>query len=211
MRSSFFKFSIFDIVEIAVMCALAVVLDTFVKIPIGATGGSINVALLPLFIVAFRHGWFKGFIASGIVFALITCLLDGYGFQFFFFEYFLAFGSVAISGLFGPTIFKNFNKKSALGKVLSIAFIVLGVAITFVIRTICGTIDSMIFYEYAFGPAFVYNVSYIGPSCLILAIVLPLLLPVFKSINQVYPTVFLKDVLSEETSETEDSNNTNNE
>ena len=81
MKSSFFKFSIRDIVEIAVMCAFAVVLDKFVKIPIGATGGSINIASVPLFIVAYRHGWFKGLIASGVVFALITCILDAYGFQ----------------------------------------------------------------------------------------------------------------------------------
>ena len=60
MKSSFFKFSVRDIAEIAVLCALAVVLDKFGKIPIGSTGGSINISTVPLFIIAFRHGWFKG-------------------------------------------------------------------------------------------------------------------------------------------------------
>ena len=111
MKSSFFKFSVRDIAEIGVLCALAIVLDRFVKIPIGATGGSINIAAVPLFIIAFRHGWFKGLIGAGVVFSLATCLLDGYGFQYFLFDYFIAFGSIAIGGLFGPIIFKSFNKK----------------------------------------------------------------------------------------------------
>lgn len=201
MKSSLFKFSVFDIVEMGVMCALAIALDTFVKIPIGATGGSINIALLPLMVVAYRHGWFKGFIAGGVVFGFITCLIDGYGFQFFPFEYFLAFGSVAIAALFGVTIFKNFSKKTALNKVISIAFIILSMVIVFVIRTMCGTIDSMIFYHYNFGAAFAYNVAYVGPSCGIVAVLLILLLPVFKSINQVYPTTYLKDTLVDEESD----------
>ena len=108
MKSGFFKFSVRDIVEIAVMCALAVVLDKAVKIPIGSTGGSLHISAVPLFIIAFRHGWFKGFIASGIVFGLVKCILDGYGFQFFFFEYLIAFGSIALAGLFGRMIFKFF-------------------------------------------------------------------------------------------------------
>ena len=194
MKSSFFKFSIRDIVEIAVMCAFAVVLDKFVKIPIGATGGSINIASVPLFIVAYRHGWFKGLIASGVVFALITCILDAYGFQFFFFEYFIAFGSIAIGGLFGPMIFKTYNRKGVLAKILAIELIILTVCIFFIIRTLAATADSMIFYKYDLAASLIYNLSYIGPSCGIVAILLPFLLPVFKSINETYPTVFLKGI-----------------
>lgn len=199
MKSSFFKFSIRDITEIAVMCALAIVLDRFVKIPVGATGGSINIASVPLFIIAFRHGWFKGLIGAGAVFSVTTCLLDAYGFQYFFFDYFVAFGSIAIAGLFGPMIFKNFNRKTVLNKIIAILLIIACVAIFCVIRTLSASMDSMIFYHYTFGASIAYNISYIGPSCIAVAIILPLLLPVFKSINQVYPTTFLKDVLVEET------------
>lgn len=197
MKSSFFKFSVRDITEIAIMCALAIVLDKFVKIPIGATGGSINIATVPLFIIAFRHGWFKGLIGAGLVFSLTTCLLDAYGFQFFFFDYFVAFGSIAIAGLFGPMIFKNFNKEKITNKILAIAFIILSVAIFCVIRTLSASMDSMIFYEYSFGASVAYNISYVGPSCIAVAVILSLLLPVFKSINQVYPTTFLKDELED--------------
>ena len=198
MKSSFFKFSVRDITEIAVMCALAIVLDRFVKIPIGATGGSFNIAAVPLFVIAFRHGWFKGLIGAGVVFGITTCLLDAYGFQFFVFDYFVAFGSIAIAGLFGPMIFKNFNKKSAIGKVYAALYIILVTAIFCVIRTLSASMDSMIFYGYTFGASVAYNIGYVGPSAGIVAAILILLLPVFKSINQVYPTVFLKDVIDDE-------------
>ena len=188
MKSSFFKFSVRDITEIAVMCALAIVLDRFVKIPIGATGGSFNIAAVPLFVIAFRHGWFKGLIGAGVVF----------GFQYFVFDYFVAFGSIAIAGLFGPMIFKNFNKKSAINKVYAALFIILVTAIFCVIRTLSASMDSMIFYGYTFGASVAYNIGYVGPSAGIVAAILILLLPVFKSINQVYPTVFLKDVIDDE-------------
>ena len=203
MKSSFFKFSVRDITEIAVMCALAVVFDRFVKIPIGATGGSFNIAAVPLFMIAFRHGWFKGLIGSGVVFSLTTCLLDGYGFQYFVFDYFVAFGSIAIGGLFGPMFFKNFNKKNALNKLYAALLIILVAAIFCVIRTLSASMDSMIFYNYTFLASIAYNIGYVGPSAGLTAAILILLLPVFKGINQVYPTVFLKDVIEEEAEENE--------
>ena len=201
MKSSFFKFSVRDIAEIAILCALAVVLDRFVKIPVGASGGSINIATVPLFIIAFRHGWFKGLIGAGLVFSITSCLLDAYGFQYFFFDYFVAFGSIAIAGLFGPMIFKSFNKEGVVSKIISIALIIACVAIFCVIRTLSASMDSMIFYQYTFVESIIYNISYVGPSCIGVAIVLPFLLPVFKSINQVYPTTYLRDVLDDEEEE----------
>ena len=201
MRSSLFKFSVRDIAEIGVLCALAIVFDKFVKIPIGQTGGSINIAAVPLFMIAYRHGWFNGLVGAGVVFSLTTCLLDAYGFQFFLFDYFVAFGSIAIGGLFGPAIFKNFNKNKALNIVISIALIILTVAIYCVIRTLSASMDSMIFYEYSFGASVAYNISYVGPSAGVTAVCLAFLLPVFKSINQMYPTTFLKDLLEDEDDE----------
>lgn len=201
MKSSLFKFSVRDIAEIGVLCALAVVFDKFVKIPLGQTGGSINIATIPLFMIAYRHGWFKGLISAGGVFGLITCLLDGYGFQFFAFDYFIAFGCIGLAGLFGPMICKSFNKKGVINLIITIALVVLTVAIYCVIRTLSASVDSMIFYEYAFWPSVVYNISYIGPSSGIVAVVLCLLLPVFKSINQMYPTTFLKDIIEDDEEE----------
>ena len=71
-----FGFSIKDIAEIAIFSALAIVLDRVVRIPLGATGGSVNISLVPLYVIALRHGWFKSFIAGSIIYGLITCLFD---------------------------------------------------------------------------------------------------------------------------------------
>ena len=203
MKSSFFKFSIRDITEIAIMCALAVVFDKLLKIPLGQTGGSINFATVPLFLIAYRHGWYKGLVGAGLVFGVTTCLLDAYGFQYFFFDYFVAFGSIAIGGLFGSLIFKTYSKKGALSKVIAIAIVILTVAIFFVVRTLSASMDSMIFYGYTFMESIIYNVGYIGPSCGIVAIILVILLPLFKFINQIYPTPYLKDVVEEAIENTE--------
>lgn len=198
MKKSLFKFSVRDITEMAVMVALAVVLDKFVKIQIGANGGSINIATVPLFIIAFRHGWFKAFIASGIVFGLITNLLDGYGFNTYPFEYLLAFGSVAVSGLFGKFIYDNYSKKNIGNKGIAIALIILCVAIHFVARLLFATIDSMLFYEVDFAGGIAYNISYIGPTCLAVLVTLIVLSPAIMSINKIYPTTLIKEEDKEE-------------
>ena len=193
MKKDLFKFSIRDITEIAVMVALAIILDKFVKIQVGATGGSINIATVPLFIIAFRHGWFKGLIASGILFGIVTNLLDGYGINTYPFEYLIAFGSIAIAGLFGKMIFNNFKSEKFAYKSLSFVFLIASVTIHFVIRLLFATFDSMLFYEVDFAGGISYNLSYIGPSCLAVLVVLIALLPAIHSINTLYPTTLFKE------------------
>ena len=102
------KYSIQEICETAILVGLAVVLDQFVKIPVQANGGSISFAPVPLFIIAMRYGGLKGFIASGLFFGLITCLLDGYGFQCFPFDYFIALCGYGLIGTF-VNFFNKFN------------------------------------------------------------------------------------------------------
>lgn len=193
MKKETFTFSIRDITEIAMLCALAIVLDKFVKIPIGATGGSLNIATFPLFVIALRHGWFKGLVGGGIVFGLISCLLDGYGMQCYPLEYFLAFGSVAILGIFGNYINKAFNSQNKVNYVKAYALIVLSIVAFAIIRLAGATIDSMLIYEYEFVPALTYNVSYVLPSAGIVLAIIILLVPVILSLNKTYPTSYLKD------------------
>ena len=104
MKKGLFGFNVHDIVEIAMFVAIALVLDNFLKIPLGASGGSINLAVLPLVLLALRHGWFKGFVAGGIIFGFISCLIDGYGLVTYPLEYFVTFGSIAIVGAFSKLI-----------------------------------------------------------------------------------------------------------
>ena len=193
-----FKTNVREISEIAIMSALAIVMDRFVKIPSGITGGSINICAIPLFVVSYRHGWFKGFLASGIVFGLITCLFDGYGMQTYPFEYLIAFGSIGIAGLFGKTIFRLASSNEIKNKIYSGLLVVLTVLIFFVIRTLFASFDSMIFWELTFAGALAYNLPYVGLSAGGVAIFLLILLPIFTEINKMYKTNYLEEDNDEE-------------
>ncbi len=196
MKKAVFGFSVSDIAEIAILCALAVALDRFAKIPIGATGGSINPSMLPLFIIALRHGWFKGFIGGGVVYALTTCLLDGYGFQYFLLEYFVAFGAVAILGIFANYINKKLMNENGQNTAILYGVIFGCVACAAVIRFFGASIDSVIFYEYSWTAAFAYNATYVFPSATAVFILICALLPAIKQINKQFPSVYLKNIKS---------------
>lgn len=198
MKKSIFGFSVHDIVEMSLLCALAIILDKFVKINIGATGGSINIAMFPLFIIALRHGPFKSFLAGGIVFGLITCLLDGYGIVTYPLEYLLAFGSIALLGFFAKTINNNLVKKDVKKSVFAYLIMILCIVGCGVIRVFGATLDSMFIYSYEFVPALVYNISYILPSMGFVLVIMCLLLPTIKMINNTFQTSYLMFALKSE-------------
>ena len=193
MKKGLFEFNVRDIVEIAIFCALAIVLDTFVKIPLGATGGSINISMLPIFIISLRHGWFKGLFAGGFVYGLITCLLDNYGPASYPLDYLVGFVSVAIIGVFAPYIARNFSKSSK-HTVICFALVILSVAIWSTTRFFASSINSVIIWEYTWDAAFIYNLTYVYFSAIADAILLCLLLYVIHRLSKVYPTTFLKEV-----------------
>lgn len=196
MKKSIFSFSVRDLCEIPMLCAVAILLDTFVKIDIGVTGGSINIAMLPLFIIALRHGWFKGLISGGVIFGLITCfLLDRYSLAgaLYPLEYFAAFGSVAITGIFASFINKKFEKGNSKGIALAYAVLVGSMVLAGIIRFICGTIDSMLFYGYDFVGAIVYNFPYVFISLIIVIILNCILMPTIKILNNRFPTSYIKE------------------
>lgn len=191
-----FGFSVHDIVEIAMLCSLSIILDQFLKIRIGATGGSINLSMLPLLIISLRHGPFKGFIGGGIVFGFITCLIDGYGLVTYPLEYFIAFGVVGILGFFSHFIHKSIEENNKKNIILSYIVILVSMIIMLVVRVLCGTIDTLIIfseYGYTFWAAVLYHLSYAGPSSGVVFIVLSLLLPAIVKINRLIKSPYLKD------------------
>ena len=192
MKKEIFTFSTKDICEISVLCALAIVLDRFIKIPLGITGGSINISMVPLFIIALRHGPFKSFIAGGIVYGFITCLLDGYGLVCYPLEYFVAFGAVGIMGIFAKKINILMKSKNTYNFILSVILMFLITAIIATIRVFGATIDSMILWDYTFGPALIYNATYIYPSALGSLIILIVILPTISILNIAMPSTHLK-------------------
>ncbi len=194
-KKGLFYFSIKDITEIAIMVALAIVIDRFVKIPIGSTGGSLNISAIPLMVVALRHGPFKAFIASGIVYGLITCLWDGYGIATYPMEYLVAFGSIAFFGFVSPFLINNFSKNLN-GKLFSILLLLCATVIWSTIRFFAASFDSVMIWEYTWPAAFTYNVTYVFPSAALDLILLSLLLVIVFPIFKIYKTTFYEEVIN---------------
>ena len=148
-----------EIAEDGILIAMAFGLN-FIKIPVGATGGSINFQMLPLMIIALRRGPASGLICGGILFGLLTCLTDGYGFACFPFDYLIGFGSVAVMGFFRPLIFGKKKGYNFTGE----AFLLLAGVLSTFIRFMGGTVSSVVIYHYDFVAAMAYNVAYISVS-----------------------------------------------
>lgn len=92
---------LYKICECSVLIAMAVALCT-VEIQIGALGGSIDFVMIPLFIIAYRHGAIYG-VASGLVFGFLKCLIGGgigWGLPSVMLDYVLAYGAVGLAGIF---------------------------------------------------------------------------------------------------------------
>lgn len=168
------EYSVRDIVESAMLIALAVGLDLpGLKFRIGANGGSISFTMLPLFILALRLGALKGFIGCAIVYGSITCLLDadGGGLNAYIFDYFFGYGSIALIGFFRNLIIRKGNKITIMG----IVFLLVGVVVSIAGRLTASTISGMVFWETPFVESLIYNALYILPSggfCLAALIVL---------------------------------------
>jgi thiamine transporter len=175
------------------LCAIAVVLDTFVKIPIGQTGGSFNFSMVPIVIIAIRHGWFKGIIAGGIVYGVTTCIIDAYGFQFYPFSYLIGFGVFGLVGILGRFINKYYVYNNLVRNLVSIGIILVAVMLCGVLRWLSESINSVLFYGTTYGEGLIYNAIYILPSAALTAGVLAALLPTIKMINNRFPSNYLKD------------------
>ena len=182
--SSYSKQSVQGLAEDAMLIAAAFILN-FIKIPLGATGGSINFQMLPLMLIALRRGPVTGFICGGFIYGLITCLTDGYGFATYPFDYLIGFGSVAIMGFFNKFILSNEEGKYPLW-LSEILVFVAGLLSTFV-RFVGGTTSSMVIYGYQFVPALAYNALYIPLSGAAAIVILMIVLPGLQKLNRKYP------------------------
>ena len=182
------KYTTREICEEGVLIALAIVLDNFVKIKVQSGGGSVGFAAIPLFIIAIRHGPYKGFVASSVIFGLITCMLDGYGFQTYPFDYFIGFGGYCLVGLFF-NLFKLFykNKKEDYAQaefIYSFIAVTIGCFLAMIVRYIGSCSSSMILYEYTLVDALIYNSTYIPMTMLIDWVAVLLLLKPILLINK---------------------------
>ncbi len=183
------KFSVSEIVEIAILIALAIGLDK-IKLFSMPTGGSVNLAGIPLLIIAIRHGPAKGLISASVIFGILSCLIDGYGFQTYPFDYFIAFSGYALCGLCYKIlayVFRNFQNKKKTDLINIMISFTVGAIGVFATRMIGSTISSMIYYGLDLNAALIYNVGYTGVSAAIcLAACLVLSAPI-AMVNRLFP------------------------
>lgn len=176
--------SVRDMAEDAVLIATAFVLN-FIKFFQMPTGGSVNLQMLPLMIIAIRKGPAHGFVAGGVIYGLLTCLTDGYGFYCYPFDYLIGFGSVAIMGFCRPWILgenqKTYNVKGIL------AILISGILAT-TIRFFAGCVSSIVYYGSNFGEAALYNVGYVYVSgALAIAVLIALYGPLCR-LEKAFPS-----------------------
>ncbi|MGQ7419088.1 energy-coupled thiamine transporter ThiT [Streptococcus suis] len=162
--------------EVAIFSAIALVFD---KIPLFTMpqGGSVSLVMLPILLLALRHGLGVGVLTGGIV-GTIQLFYGGYFLNVFqvFLDYALSYAGIGLAGLVAPTLSKQKDLKNATLIITLASF--LGGSI----RLLATFLSGIIFYaDYApdgmpvWCYSFTYNISYILPSTAIASILLILL------------------------------------
>ena len=179
------RLDIRSMTEIAMLSAIAIVLDVvFHYIPsLPGQVGSLSVALVPIYLIALRHGPARGFLAATFIYGLITCFTDGYGLWLYPLDYFVAYSGAAIIGFFRPFIL---GKEQKTYNVRGILFILLGCLLGGIVRMIGSGASSIINYGYTVEAAFLANLYTLG-SALVSAIVLCAFYGPLLRLNRQFP------------------------
>lgn len=161
--------------DTALMTAVAVILS-FLKFEAPwAYGGSVSLAMLPIVLMAFRHG-LKGGLLTGLLYGVVDFLVDPYFIHpvQMLLDYPVAFTLVGFAGLMklGPN-----DSKRRQGTVL-----VIGTLIGCTLRFLAHVVSAMVWFG-QFAPegtpvwlyALGYNASYLVPCFIVTAVVLVLL------------------------------------
>ena len=184
--SEFKKENTKAISEDAILIASAFVLNLikFFQMP---SGGSVNLQMLPLFIIALRRGPLHSFVCSGLVYGLLTCLTDGWAFASFPFDYVIAFGSVALLGFFRKLIM-NRETSNITSMFLGELFIFIGVTLATTLRFIAGTLSGVLIWNTELVPSMAYNAPYVFVSGALDLVALMVIYPTLLTINKRFPS-----------------------
>lgn len=171
------------IIEVAIFTGIALALDIlpFLKFKIWPAGGSVSLAMIPIFIVAFRWG-LKGGLLSGFLWGILQIAVgDAYILNFYqgLIEYGLAFTGLGLAGIFSKPVQKAVQKEQGTKTFL---YLFLGIFIGGMARFAGHFAAGWFFFEDAApegqSPAlysFIYNSTYMFPSMVICLLVLFLL------------------------------------
>ncbi|OIK08672.1 energy-coupled thiamine transporter ThiT [Bacillus sp. MUM 13] len=171
-------------VEVAVFAALALLLDLvsgFIFSRIWPQGGSVSIAMVPIFLMAYRWG-VKGGVVTGLLLGLLQIVIGNpviaHPVQGFL-DYFLAFSLVGISGIFMNKVVTSYKDgHTGKGKMYGIAGILLGSFLRF----LCHFTSGIVFFA-SYTPkgqnvavySLVYNGTYMLASFILSAIIVVLL------------------------------------
>ncbi|MBU9712470.1 energy-coupled thiamine transporter ThiT [Evansella tamaricis] len=160
--------------EVAIMSALAIVLDFF-SFKVWAQGGSVSLIMLPIFVVAFRRGLKYGLL-TGLIVGLLNMLIQPsiYHPVQAIVDYPIAFLGVGLAGIF------YFNSERV--KNNPIPYLIIGVLIGSLWRFLAHFYAGIVWFG-VYAPegtpvpwySFTYNMTYMGPAFLLCLVVLLLL------------------------------------
>ncbi|RHW34169.1 energy-coupled thiamine transporter ThiT [Neobacillus notoginsengisoli] len=168
------------LVEVAIFSALAFLLDlaaSFFSFKIWPQGGSLSIAMVPIFLMAYRWG-LKGGLLTGFLLGLLQIALG----QAYIIhpvqgalDYFVAFTVVGFAGVFVDSIRKaNGEGERTRWMSLIVAGIFLGSALRFIAHFIGGVVffaDSAPAGTPAALFSFLYNGSYMLPNAILCSII----------------------------------------
>lgn len=162
--------SILFVTELAIFTALGIVFDYVCGLFGGiswANGGSVSIAMVPIFLMSYKHG-LKGGLLIGLLVGSIQIL---WGYMVHpvqvLLDYTLAYGVLGLAGI-AKRFFSENNLKNNI-------VIIVSILIVCFLRLICHVISGVVFYATPFWGSVAYNASFIilsTPLCIILTCIL---------------------------------------
>lgn len=158
------------VTELAIFTALGIVFDYVCGLFGGiswANGGSVSIAMVPIFLMSYKHG-LKGGLLIGLLVGSIQIL---WGYMVHpvqvLLDYTLAYGVLGLAGI-AKRFFSENNFKNNI-------VIIVSILIVCFLRLICHVISGVVFYSTPFWGSVAYNASFIilsTPLCIILTCIL---------------------------------------
>lgn len=150
------RLSIRQMVFIGMLVGITLILDFVFKVYQQANGGSINLAMVGLVLIALSFSWWKTWFAIAIVFGILSSIFDGY-FVYYLFDYGLALSGFIIISIFRKIILDRQGYKSFI-------LFILTFTLAFIWRLSMHVISGVLYFEVDWLGSWIYNIAYLLPS-----------------------------------------------
>jgi len=159
------------IAVVAVFTALGLALDWVAGLyssPFWSKGGSISIAMVPIFIMGYQYG-VKGGLLTGFLIGTIQ-ILWGYvlGFGQVILDYIFPYTVLGLVGIFSKVVLNSKGIKQVL-------YVSIPIVVVCVIRTLSHVLSGVIYFETPFWGSLLYNGPFMAistPLCIIVTCVL---------------------------------------